>query len=98
MCPPSFHLPQIERVRLDIKSAAASRRSSEQEVLHYQWFADLGNTDAARAVGQMLSSGSLRDPLQALRYFRQAPEICTLGPYSYPIRGWKPVEHPCLCW
>ena len=83
MFPPFLPHSQIERVRLDIKSAAASRRSSEQEVLHYQWFADLGNTDAARAVGQMLSSGSLRDPQQALRYFRQAPQICTLGPHSY---------------
>ena len=61
---------QIERVRLSMKPAAASRRSKEQEVLHYQWFADLGNTDAARAVGQMLSHGAQRDPEQALRYFR----------------------------
>ena len=60
----------MRKVRLSIKTAQASQRSTEQEVLHYQWFADLGNTDAARAVGQMLSGGELRDPGQALRYFR----------------------------
>lgn len=64
---------QIDRVRLNLKAAAGGRRSTEEEVLHYQWFADLGNTDAARAVGQMLSSGAMRDPSQALRYFRRAP-------------------------
>jgi TPR repeat protein len=42
-----------------------------------QWFADLGNVDAQRAVGQILSAGGAgRDPEQALRYFqcdRQTP-------------------------
>lgn len=93
MFPPSFPLPQIERVRLDLKSAAASRRSSEQEVLHYQWFADLGNTDAARAVGQMLSSGSLRDPQQALRYFRQAPKMHP-RPSFLPHMGLETCQAP----
>jgi TPR repeat protein len=63
--------PQVERVRLSAKTPPASRRSKEQEVLHYRWFADLGNSDAARALGQMLSHGPLRDPEQALRYFRR---------------------------
>ena len=62
----------MERVRLNSKAVASSRRSREQEVLHYRWFADLGNSDAARALGQMLSHGALRDPEQALRYFRCA--------------------------
>ena len=69
-------------MRLSAKAAQSGRRSAEQEVLHYQWFADLGNTDAARAVGQMLSSGAIRDPAQALRYFRHAP--CKgLGPKTH---------------
>ncbi len=57
-------------MRLSSKAVVNSRRSREQEVLHYRWFADLGNSDAARALGQMLSHGALRDPEQALRYFR----------------------------
>ena len=72
---------QVERVRLSSKAVVNSRRSREQEVLHYRWFADLGNSDAARALGQMLSHGALRDPEQALRYFRCAinlnPFLCS---------------------
>lgn len=61
---------QIERVRLHYKSAGLRRPSREQEVLHYQWFADLGSVEAQRAVGQIFSHGALRNPEQALRYFR----------------------------
>ena len=42
------------------------------QVLHYQWFADFGNVDAARAVAHMLSHGAARDYEQAIRYLRQA--------------------------
>ena len=61
---------QVERVRLNYKSAGMRRPSREQEVLHYQWFADLGSVEAQRAVGQIFSHGALRNPEQALRYFR----------------------------
>lgn len=67
-------LPQVERVRLNYKSASMRRPSREQEVLHYQWFADLGSVEAQRAVGQIFSHGAMRNPEQALRYFRQAAE------------------------
>ncbi len=40
------------------------------QVLHYQWFADFGNVDAARAVAHMLTHGSLRDYEQALYYLK----------------------------
>ena len=60
----------MERVRLNYKSASMRRPSREQEVLHYQWFADLGSVEAQRAVGQIFSHGAMRNPEQALRYFR----------------------------
>jgi hypothetical protein len=37
------------------------------QVLHYQWFADFGHTDAARAVGHLLSHGSLQNYEAATR-------------------------------
>ena len=60
----------MERVRLNDKTASMRRPSKEQEMLHYQWFADLGSVEAQRAVGHLFSHGSLRDPDQALRYFK----------------------------
>ncbi len=59
-------------------SAGASWRghpTREQQVLHYQWFADLGSAEAQRALGQMLTQGVQRDPEQAFRYFRWAPAL-----------------------
>lgn len=67
-------LPQIKAVRLSYKTAHTWRPSTEQEVLHYQWFADFGNVDAARAVAHMLSHGAARDLDQAMRYLRQAAD------------------------
>jgi TPR repeat protein len=61
---------QVERTRLSHKTIQSHRPSKEQDVLHYQWFADLGNVDAQRAVGHILSHGAVRDLDQALRYFR----------------------------
>lgn len=54
------------------------RPSREQEVLHYQWFADLGSVEAQRAVGQIFSHGALRNPEQALRYFRYGKSATVL--------------------
>ena len=69
--PPTPWQLQIERVRLNSKTITYMRPSREQEVLHFQWLADLGNVDAQRAVGQMFNQhGVTQDPAQALRYFR----------------------------
>lgn len=71
---------QMSRVRLSAKALEGLRASTEQDVLHYQWFADLGNVDAQRAVGQILSAGGAgRDPQQALRYFQCDPKTSLVG-------------------
>ena len=88
---------QIERVRLNYKSASMRRPSREQEVLHYQWFADLGSVEAQRAVGQIFSHGTMRNPEQALRYFRYSYHAALVLDHSLPSSGFKQVEvllHP----
>lgn len=73
------------------------RPSREQEVLHYQWFADLGSVEAQRAVGQIFSHGAMRNPEQALRYFRCSQHhlsyLCRL-PYCGVVSSLlvKPIE------
>lgn len=47
-----------------------NNRALASQVLHYQWFADFGNVDAARAVAHMLTHGSLRDYEQAIYYLK----------------------------
>ena len=37
-------------------STAGRRPTRAQEILHYQWFADQGNVDAARALGRLLAA------------------------------------------
>ena len=65
--------PQIRSLRLSHKTAhARPKPTSEQEFLHYQWFADFGNADAARAVAHLLSHGEVRDYGGAVRYLQQA--------------------------
>jgi hypothetical protein len=68
-------LAQVEWMRLDNSAARRGHPSREQEVLHFQWFADLGNPDAQRRVGQLLSQGGTHDPQQALRYFLYVPRL-----------------------
>jgi hypothetical protein len=68
-------LAQVEWMRLDNSAARRGHPSREQEVLHFQWFADLGNPDAQRRVGQLLSQGGTHDPQQALRYFLYMPRL-----------------------
>ena len=66
-------IPQSRGLRLSHKTAAPrSKPSSEQEFLHYQWFADFGNAEAARAVAHLLSHGEVRDFGAAVRYLEQA--------------------------
>jgi len=72
-------LVQVERMRLATGAAWRGHPTREQQVLHYQWFADLGSAEAQRALGQMLTQGVQRDPEQAFRYFRCAfccPPTC----------------------
>ena len=61
---------QIDRVRLSKQAGRGPMPSREQELLHYQWFADMGYVDAQRAVGRLLSQGGVELADQALRYFR----------------------------
>ena len=69
-------LPQMKHFRLTHKTATASRSKPtvEQEFLHYQWFADYGHADAARAVAHLLSHGAARDHAAAVQYLRQAAQ------------------------
>ncbi|KAL4530008.1 hypothetical protein Ndes2526B_g04771 [Nannochloris sp. 'desiccata'] len=69
-------LPQIKNFRLNHKTATASnsKPTVEQEFLHYQWFADYGHADAARAVAHLLSHGAARDHAAAVQYLRQAAQ------------------------
>lgn len=49
--------------------------SAEQEFLHYQWFADYGHAEAARAVAHLLTHGPEQDLVGALDYLMQAAEM-----------------------
>jgi SEL1 protein len=44
------------------------------QFLHYQWFADFGHADAARAVAHLLSHGAMRDFGAAVQYLQQAAD------------------------
>jgi len=68
----------------DSKSSCETASSAAATGLHR--FADLGNVDAQRAVGQILSAGGAgRDPEQALRYFQCAP------PALHLLSNWHTV-------
>lgn len=41
-------------------------------MLHYQWFADFGNVDAAREAARLLAHGTAADHEQAVKYLLQA--------------------------
>eukprot|EP00884_Botryococcus_braunii_P018211 jgi/Botrbrau1/5073/Bobra.37_1s0037.1 len=55
-------LPQVEYVKLEDAGAKRLAPSRAQEVLHYQWFADLGHPDAQRRVGPAAQYGSGAEP------------------------------------
>lgn len=66
-------LPKTKQWRLNHRTAhARPKQTAEQEVLHYQWFADFGNLEAARTVAYLLSHGAMRDAGQAVRYLEVA--------------------------
>jgi hypothetical protein len=74
-------LMQVDRMRLSTESQGWGHPTHEQQMLHFQWFADMGSTEAQRALGQMLTQGAHRDPEQAARYFRSVlpPLLRSLG-------------------
>lgn len=58
-------------------------------------FADLGNVDAQRAVGQILSAGGAgRDPEQALRYFQCALPVLHLLSTWHTVVGFRVYSEP----
>ena len=61
---------QADRGRLGTPGWQAGGPSRDQEVLHYQWFADMGNLDAQRQLARMFSQGAQADLPRSLRYFR----------------------------
>ena len=62
---------QAERVLLLAEQNELPRLPSrEQEVLHYQWFADMGYVDAQRVVGRLLSQAGEQSAEKGLRYVR----------------------------
>lgn len=68
--------PNVEKVRLtaDEENGASARRERDV-VQYYQYSADMGNTDAATAIGQLLNYGARglrQDHRRAYRYFTQA--------------------------
>ncbi len=73
----------MEPLRLSAHAQWKGQPTREQQQLHYQWFADLGSTEAKRALGQMLTQGAHRDPVSALRYFRSAA-LRSTGQVSLP--------------
>mmetsp|Transcript_14536 Transcript_14536/g.43932 ORF Transcript_14536/g.43932 Transcript_14536/m.43932 type:complete len:758 (-) Transcript_14536:985-3258(-) len=98
-------LPEVPKLRLSARAAGGWRPSTEQDVLHYQWFADLGNVEAQRAVGQiLLGAGAQRDPAAALRYFQQAADrgdaqaMASLGHMHANGRGVPPSNATALKW
>ena len=89
-------LVQIERVLLSMSSRRGAAPSREQEMLHYQWFADMGYVDAQRAVGRLLSQGGAELAEKALRYFRSHPHLCPATCPRRPARAPEPLPFTCL--
>lgn len=63
-------LLQVDKILLSGHGSRVSFPSREQELLHYQWFADMGYVDAQRAVGRLLAHGGPEMAIKALHYFR----------------------------
>jgi TPR repeat protein len=49
--------------------------TAEQEMFHYQWFADYGHAEAARAVAHLLTHGEEQNLGAALEYLLQAADL-----------------------
>eukprot|EP00887_Chlorella_sp_A99_P003160 scaffold9.g3160.t1 len=69
-------LPQTKGLRL---RRGAGRARPAGAVLHYQWFADFGNVEAARMVAHMMSHGAQRDYEGAAAEAGDADAMAHLG-------------------
>jgi SEL1 protein len=71
--------PNVEKVRLTTdEEGGASARRERDVVQYYQYSADMGNADAATAIGQLLNYGArgmTQDHRRAYRYFTQAAAL-----------------------
>ena len=71
-------LPAVGGVRLLDRKATEGLKpvpTEEQEMLHYQWFADYGHAEAAKAVAHLLTHGEEQNLGAALEYLMQAAEM-----------------------
>lgn len=69
-------LPSISKKRfVGFNKEARAIPSAEHEFLHYQWFADYGHAEAARAVAHLLTHGPDQDLVSALDYLMQAADM-----------------------
>lgn len=69
-------LPATSKKKLiDTNTGSKPIPSAEQEFLHYQWFADYGHAEAARAVAHLLTHGPDQDLVAALEYLMQAADM-----------------------
>ena len=68
--------PNVEKVRLTAETESGGGAQRERDVVqYYQYSADMGNTDAATAVGQLFNFGARgmqQDHRKAYQYFTQA--------------------------
>ena len=78
-------LPVTRSLRLSHKTVHSRKPkpTAEQEFLHYQWFADYGHAEAARAVAHLLSHGADRDYKRAVEYLLQAAEAGDAGAMAH---------------
>ena len=69
-------LPAVSKKRLvGLNKESKPIPSAQHEFLHYQWFADYGHAEAARAVAHLLTHGPEQDLVGALDYLMQAAEM-----------------------
>jgi len=69
--PRAFNIASAQCVCNTPHPPARCARPALPQILHYQWFADFGNMDAAREAARMLTHGSAADHEQAIRYLLQ---------------------------
>ena len=83
-------LPPPDRTRLGLAPSTASPRSRpsrEAQLLHYQWFADMGNAGAARALGQLLAADARAATRAALAGGAAAPGASAAAARAAAAKG-----------
>ena len=69
-------LPLVDKKRfVGFNKESKPIPTAEHEFLHYQWFADYGHAEAARAVAHLLTHGPEQDLVGALDYLMQAADM-----------------------